>query len=115
MFEASVIAGYDARTAVERELVLRLASLLRRIRRATAIETDLLQIQVEILHERRRTIETTNQAEQKLHSISLQALQPATPLNSFETNEPTDDHEKQQINNNSLQGPSRDSTTTSRV
>ena len=52
-FEAAVIADYDARTAVERELVLRLASLLWRLRRATAIETDLLRIQAEILHERR--------------------------------------------------------------
>src|SRR3981189_3444404 len=52
-FEAAVIADYDARTAVERELVLRLASLLWRLRRATAIETDLLRIQAEILHDRR--------------------------------------------------------------
>src|SRR6266705_3354220 len=48
-FEAAVIADYDAQTAVERELVLRLASLLWRLRRATAIETDLLRIQAEIL------------------------------------------------------------------
>ena len=47
-FEAAVIASYDARNAVERELVLRLASLLWRLRRATAIETDLLRIQAEI-------------------------------------------------------------------
>src|SRR3954447_5766937 len=46
-FEAAVIADYDARTAVERELVLRLASLLWRIRRATSMETDLLRIQAE--------------------------------------------------------------------
>lgn len=52
-FEAAVIADYDARTAVERELVLRLASLLWRLRRATAIETDLLRVQAEILRERR--------------------------------------------------------------
>jgi hypothetical protein len=52
-FEASVIADYDARTAVERELVLRLASLLWRLRRATAIETELLTIQAEILRDRR--------------------------------------------------------------
>jgi len=51
-FEANIIADYDARTAVERELVLRLASLLWRIRRATGIETDLLRIQAEILRER---------------------------------------------------------------
>jgi hypothetical protein len=51
-FEATIIADYDAQTAVERELVLRLASLLWRIRRATGIETDLLRIQAEIICER---------------------------------------------------------------
>ena len=38
-FEAAVITDYDAETAVERELVLRLASVLWRLRRATGIET----------------------------------------------------------------------------
>jgi hypothetical protein len=52
-FEAAVIADYEARTAVERELVLRLASLLWRLRRATSIETDLLRIQAEILRDQR--------------------------------------------------------------
>jgi hypothetical protein len=42
-----------AETAVERELVLRLASLLWRLRRIIAIETDLFQIQAEILRNRR--------------------------------------------------------------
>src|SRR5208337_5497300 len=41
-------------TAVERELVLRLASLLWRLRRATAIESGLLQIQSQILREIRQ-------------------------------------------------------------
>jgi hypothetical protein len=45
-FEASVAAGFQASTAVERELVLRLASLLWRLRRATAIETGLFQMQI---------------------------------------------------------------------
>src|SRR5213082_526743 len=44
-FEAAVIADYDAQSAVERELVLRLASLLWRIRRATTMETGLFDIQ----------------------------------------------------------------------
>ena len=35
-FEAAIIADYDAETAVERELVLRLASLLWRLRRIIA-------------------------------------------------------------------------------
>jgi hypothetical protein len=52
-FEAAVTADYDVRTAVERELVLRLASLLWRLRRATSIETDLLRIQAEIMQDRR--------------------------------------------------------------
>src|SRR3954451_13066656 len=47
-FEMSVTADYDAETVVERELVLRLASLLWRLRRATSIETGLLQVQYEI-------------------------------------------------------------------
>jgi hypothetical protein len=42
-FEAAVTAGFDAETAVERDLVLRLASLLWRLRRATAIDTGLLE------------------------------------------------------------------------
>ena len=46
-FEAAVISDYDAETAVERELVLRLVSLLWRMRRAISIETDLLRIQAE--------------------------------------------------------------------
>ncbi len=41
-FEAAIIADYDAQSAVERELVSRLASL--RLRRATTMETDLFEI-----------------------------------------------------------------------
>jgi hypothetical protein len=44
-FEAAIIADYDAQSAVERELVLRLASLLWRLRRATTMETGLFEIQ----------------------------------------------------------------------
>jgi hypothetical protein len=51
--QAAVIADYDAQTAVERELVLRLASLLWRVRRVISIETDLLRIQAEIMRDRR--------------------------------------------------------------
>jgi hypothetical protein len=45
-FEIAVTADYDAQSAVERELVIRLASLLWRLRRATAIESGLFRIQV---------------------------------------------------------------------
>src|SRR6058998_4077012 len=50
-FEAAVIADYDVQSAVERELVLRLASLLWRLRRATTMETGLFEIQAKHLLE----------------------------------------------------------------
>jgi hypothetical protein len=57
-FEAAIVADYDAETAVEGELVLRLAPLLWRLRRITAIETDLFQIRAEILRDRRNDVTT---------------------------------------------------------
>ena len=42
-FEAAIIADYDAQSAVERELVLRLATVLWRLRRATTMETGYLR------------------------------------------------------------------------
>ena len=54
-FEAAIIADYDAQSAVERELVLRLASALWRLRRATAMETGLFEIQAEHLSEFRES------------------------------------------------------------
>jgi len=54
-FELAVTADYDAQSAVERELVLRLASLLWRLRRATAIESGLFKIQaIHLLQFRKR-------------------------------------------------------------
>jgi hypothetical protein len=48
-FEMAVTADYDAQSAVERDLVLRLASLLWRLRRASAIESGLFKIQAKHL------------------------------------------------------------------
>jgi hypothetical protein len=53
-FEMAVTADYDAQSAVERELVLRLASLLWRLRRASAIESGLFRIQARHLLQFRR-------------------------------------------------------------
>src|SRR5262249_13379210 len=53
-FEAAITADYDAQSAVERELVLRLASILWRLRRATSIETGLFEIQAQQLHDYRQ-------------------------------------------------------------
>jgi hypothetical protein len=53
-FEATITADYDAQSAVERELVLRLTSVLWRLRRATIMETGLLEIQAEHLRDYRQ-------------------------------------------------------------
>ena len=53
-FEAAITADYDAQSAVERELVLRLASVLWRLRRATTMETGLFDIQAEHLRDYRQ-------------------------------------------------------------
>ena len=47
LFEEAIGAPYDAETAVERELILRLASLLWRLRRASSIETTLFELAAE--------------------------------------------------------------------
>jgi hypothetical protein len=53
-FEAAITTDYDAQSAVERELVLRLASVLWRLRRATTMETGLFEIQADQLRERQQ-------------------------------------------------------------
>ena len=55
-FEIAVTADFDAQSAVERELVLRLASLLWRLRRASDIEAGLCKIQARELLGRRRPV-----------------------------------------------------------
>ena len=68
-FEMAVTADYDAESAVERELVLRLASLLWRLRRATAIETGLFELQVRQLLEFRQTRQTQRKQQDIVDSI----------------------------------------------
>jgi hypothetical protein len=56
-FEATIISDYAAQSAVERKLVLRLASLLWRLRRAATMETGLFEIQANHLKEFRQARE----------------------------------------------------------
>jgi hypothetical protein len=67
-FEAAVIADYDAQSAVERELVLRLASLLWRLRRATTTETGLFEIQADHLHGYRQTLQLATNSRDMVHA-----------------------------------------------
>ena len=52
--EAALKADYRPRSAIEHQLVARLASLLWRLRRASSIETGLFEIQGKLLQQRRR-------------------------------------------------------------
>jgi hypothetical protein len=79
-FEQAVAADYDAESAVERELILRLASLLWRLRRATSIETGLLSIEDEIVRERGQSQPTSTDG----------ALTALFPLRRQTTNDQSD-------------------------
>ena len=63
-FQMAVTADYDAQSAVERELVLRLASLLWRLRRATAIETGLFKLQARYLPRHKKKPQTRRERPQ---------------------------------------------------
>jgi hypothetical protein len=75
-FEAAIIADYDVQSAVERELVLRLASLLWRLRRATTIETGLFEFQAGHLNGFRRG----RHAQTELHEIIYAKFERADPV-----------------------------------
>jgi hypothetical protein len=68
-FEAAIIADYDAQSAVQRELVLRLASLLWRLRRATTIETGLFEIEAEPLNEATRSHQVSLDSREVLRAL----------------------------------------------
>jgi hypothetical protein len=68
-FEAAITADYDAQSAVERELVLRLASILWRLRRATTMETGLFEIQAGHLHDYRQHRELLLSSRDVIHAV----------------------------------------------
>jgi hypothetical protein len=76
-FEAAVTADYDAQSAVERELVLRLASVLWRLRRATTIETGLFEIQAKHLHEYRQSHQLISDSRDVIHAVFQRAGSPS--------------------------------------
>jgi hypothetical protein len=72
-FEAAVTADYDAQSAVERELVLRLASILWRLRRATTMETGLFEIQAGLLRDRQQKRQLLS------HDVTYAVFSPDNP------------------------------------
>lgn len=80
-FEMAVTADYDAQSAVERELVLRLASVLWRLRRASAIESGLFKIQARHLLQFRQARRAHQQRQQIIDDLygNAVAIDPAKP------------------------------------
>ena len=68
-FESAVIADYNAQSAVERELVLRLASILWRLRRATTMETGLFEIQAQHLADHRQSHQLLLDSRGVIHAL----------------------------------------------
>jgi hypothetical protein len=96
-FQMAVTSDYEAQSAVERELVLRLTSLLWRLRRATAIETGLFKLQA--LHllqfrQRRRHSRENHQATETIPEAfresddNLGGKRDAEHSNGFESDRP---------------------------
>jgi hypothetical protein len=78
-FEMAVAADFEATSAVERELVLRLASLLWRLRRATAIETGLFRIQAQHLLQFRHTRRAHRDRQKVVDALYRNAVATAEP------------------------------------
>jgi hypothetical protein len=86
-FEEAVAADFDAQSAVERELVLRLSGLLWRLRRASRIEAGLFEIEANHLNQM-RTRDGQRQIVQELFSrpavLPGQHSQPPIAINQSE-------------------------------
>jgi hypothetical protein len=75
-FEMAITADFDAQSAVERELVLRLASLLWRLRRATAIESGLFEIQARQLLQFRHRRQAQKNRQETVEALCRNAISP---------------------------------------
>jgi len=87
-FAMAVTADYDAQSAVERELILRLASLLWRLRRATAIESGLFKIQARQLLQFRQSRQAHQKRQKLIESMYPNAVADDAVIAQSET-EPT--------------------------
>jgi hypothetical protein len=68
-FESAVTVDYDAQSAVERELVLRLASVLWRLRRPMTMETGLFEIQAQRLADHRQSRQLLLDSRGVIHAL----------------------------------------------
>jgi hypothetical protein len=88
-FQLAITADFEARSAVERELVLRLASVLWRLRRATAIESGLFEIQARRLLEVRQRRQTRDARQRTIKALYQNAVVSAESDRNPEIDEPS--------------------------
>jgi len=84
-FETAITADYDAQSAVERELVLRLASVLWRLRRATTMETGLFEIQAAHLRDYRQNRRLLLDSRDIIHAMRRRPDRETTDAGSHDT------------------------------
>jgi hypothetical protein len=105
-FESAIVADYDAQSAVERELVLRVASLLWRLRRATTMETELFEIQAKHLLEFQKTRQAHHYIPHKtVHAMFGQADPIGNDLD--DTHDVSEDMDSSLSSESNLKGPRR--------
>ena len=86
--EASLLAEHNPGTATERELVLRLASVLWRLRRSTKIETGLFEREAELMRDADATLLCRKQPPPEwLDEIDARGSVPSIPLSPFDHGE----------------------------
>jgi hypothetical protein len=95
-FEMAITADYDAQSAVERELLLRLVSLLWRLRRATTMETGLFEIQAGQLLEVKQNRQLNSHQRTIVHTLLQQpdagaSTEPNRQLPALEPESPAAD------------------------
>jgi hypothetical protein len=78
-FEAAITADYDAQSAVERELVLRLASILWRLRSATTMETGLFEIHARQPHDDRQNRQLVSNSREVIPTMFRRAESANSP------------------------------------
>ncbi|MGC2825666.1 MAG: hypothetical protein WA322_15730, partial [Pseudolabrys sp.] len=96
-FERAIKSDYSPQTAIEGQLVTRLASLLWRLRRAVTVESGLLSIQAGIIRDQRACAQATIELNTDRLSIFRQFLRPIDESPAHEQQET-----KEEIRANSI-------------
>lgn len=106
-FESQILADYQPKATIEYELVTRLASLLWRLRRATSIESGLLEIQARLLQAQRARLKLEGRSAKNqlnifyelIPSLSKPSQSPDVPFGVSDSrrDQETEDHQSERL------------------